>query len=178
MKKGIIFGIGIIGLIFIQSAFAQNSCRKVHNFCTNALPEDEQSKMWSFDNQSKSATFEKGKVYEMSFIAYKDFVYRIATCTDITEGADKINFEVFHNELVRKPMKDGTRLIKEKISIYNNNTDNMSSFYKFRVEKTEKIYVKVNIPQGGDSATKQYKDSEYVCVGVLLQHRKASKTGF
>ena len=54
----------------------------------------------------------------------------------------------------------------------------MSAFYKFRVEKTEKIYVKVNIPAGGDSATKQYKDSEFVCVGVLLQHRKANKTGF
>ena len=95
MKKTIIFGIGLIGLIFIQSVNAQNSCRRVHNFCTSALPDDEQSKNWLFDNQSKSATFEKGKVYEMSFIAYKDFVYRIATCTDIVEGSGKINFEVF-----------------------------------------------------------------------------------
>ena len=178
MKKVIIFGIGLIALVFIQSVNAQNSCRKVHNFCTNILPDDEQSNAWLFDNQSKSATFEKGKVYEMSFIAYKDFVYRIATCTDIIEGSDKINFEVFHNQLVKKEINGVNRLIKEKTAIYNNNSDNMSAFYKFRVEKSEKIYVKVNIPNSGDSATKQYKDSEFVCVGVLLQHRKANKTGF
>ena len=54
----------------------------------------------------------------------------------------------------------------------------MTSFYKFRVDKSEKIYVKVTIPNSGDSSNKQFKDSEFVCVGVLLQHRRVAKTGF
>lgn len=160
----------------IQATYAQ-SCRRVHDFCTENLPEEEQSKEWSFDNQSKSATFEKGKVYEMSFVAYKDFVYRITTCTDIAE-ADKVNFEVYHNELVRKEMSTGTRLVKEKILIYDNKTDSDKAYYKFRTEKSEKIYVKINVPASGDSSTKGFKDSEFVCVGVLLQHRRGQKVGF
>jgi len=171
-----LFGIGLIGLIAIQATYAQ-SCRRVHNFCTENLPEEEQSKEWTFNNQSKSATFEKGKVYEMSFIAYKDYIYRISTCTDIADG-EKINFEVFHNELVRKEMNGTTRLVKEKISIFNNKTDNFKSYYKFRTEKTEKIYVKIKVPSSGESQSKQYKDSEFVCVGVLLQNRRGQKVGF
>lgn len=176
MKNFKLIGIGLIGLVMIQAAYAQ-SCRKVHEFCTANLPEEEMSKDWSFDNQSKSATFEKGKVYEMSFVAYKDFVYRITTCTDVEES-EKINFEVFHLELVRKEMNGVNRLVKEKISIFNNNSDNMKPFYKFRTEKTEKIYVKINVPNAGESSTKQFRDSEFVCVGVLLQHRRGKKVGF
>jgi hypothetical protein len=176
MRKLIVFGIGLIGLIVIQAVYAQ-SCRRVHDFCTENLPDEEQSKDWSFDNQSKSATFEKGKVYEMSFVAYKDYVYRITTCTDIANG-DKVNFEVYHNELVRKEMSSGTRLIKEKILIYDNKTDNDKAYYKFRTEKSEKIYVKINVPASGDSSTKGFKDSEFVCVGVLLQHHRGQKVGF
>lgn len=177
MKKTIIFALAFTGLLFSQTTYAQNSCRRVHNFCTASLPEEENSKDWMFDNQSKSATFEKGKTYEMSFVAYENYVYRIATCTDLAVS-EKIHFEVFHNVLVRKPLNGVNRLVKEKMPIYDNKSDNMSSFYKFRVDKSEKIYVKVSIPSSGESSNKQLKDSEFVCVGVLLQKRRAAKTGF
>jgi hypothetical protein len=175
MKKVFLITIGILGLIMIQATYAQ-SCRGVHNFCVESLPEEEQGKEWSFDNQSKSATFEKGKTYEMSFIAYRDYIYRITTCTDMLES--KVNFEVYHNELVRKEMDNGVRLIKEKILIFDNKTDSDKAFYKFRTEKTEKIYVKINVPNSGESKKKEFRDSEFVCVGVLLQHKKGQKVGF
>jgi len=178
MKKGILFGIICIGIIFIQATYAQNSCKRVHNFCSEGLPEEEQTGDWSFDNQSKSATFEKGKTYEMSFVAYKNFVYRVATCTDIIEAGENIQFEVFRNELVRKEVNGALRLLKQKKSIFNNQTSEKESFFKIRMKKTEKIFVQVSIPSSGKSATKQFKDSEYVCVGVLLEHRRVKKTGF
>lgn len=180
MKKNIFFGIIFIGIIFIQATYAQNSCKRIHYFCTENLP-DEESKdgnNWVFNNQSKSATFEKGKVYEMSFIAYENFIYRLATCTDIIEGAENLQFEVFRIQLVRKKVNGKTRLLKEKTSIFNNNTADFKSFYKFTVDKTEKIFVKVSIPLSGESAAKKYKDTKFVCVGVLLEHRKLEKTGF
>ena len=178
MRNKIIFGIALLGLIVLQSLQAQQSCRKVHNFCKELIPEEEQSKDWDLDNQSKSATVEKGKVYEMSFVAYHDYIYRISNCTDVEDG-EKINFEIFHMELVRRPDKNGNpRIFKEKVSIYNNKADDMATFYKFRVEKSEKLYVQVNVPASGKSEAKQFKDSDFVCVGVLLEHKKAGKLGF
>ena len=178
MTHKIIFGISLLGLIVFQSIQAQQSCRKVHEFCKDGIPEEEQTKNWEMDNQTKYATVEKGKTYEMSFISYRDFVYRISTCTDV-EDAEKINFEIFHTELVRRPDKDGNpRIFKEKVSIYNNKANDMTQFYKFRVEKSEKLYVRVNIPISGKSESKEFKDSDFVCVGVLLEHAKAEKLGF
>ncbi|MFK8039019.1 MAG: hypothetical protein AB8B74_12060 [Crocinitomicaceae bacterium] len=178
MRHKIIFGIAIIGLVVLQSIQAQQSCRKVHEFCKDGIPDDEQTKAWEMDNQSKYATVEKGKVYEMSFISYRDFVYRISTCTDVAD-AEKISFEIFHTELVRRPDVNGNpRIFKEKVSIYNNKADDMTQFYKFRVEKSEKLYVRVNIPISGKSEAKQFKDSDFVCVGVLLEHSKAERLGF
>ena len=54
----------------------------------------------------------------------------------------------------------------------------MTQFYKFRVEKSEKLYLRVNIPISGKSESKEFKDSDFVCVGVLLEHSKAEKLGF
>ena len=178
MRNKVIFGIALIGLVMIQSVQAQQACRKVHNFCKSSIPDDERSKIWELNNQSKSATMEKGKVYEMSFIAYKDFVYRLSTCTDVEDG-EKISFEILHTELVKRPDKNGNpRIFKDKVSIYSNKDNEMSQYYKFRVEKSEKLYVKVNVPASGKSETKQFKDSDFVCVGVLLEHSKAEKLGF
>ncbi len=178
MRNKIIFGIALLGVVVIESVQAQQSCRKVHNFCKAFVPEEEKSKDWDMDNQSKYATVEKGKVYEMSFIAYRDFIYRISTCTDV-EDAEKINFEIFHSELVKRPDKNGkSRIFKEKVAIYNNNADDLVQLYKFRLEKSEKLYVRVNVPASGKSENKQFKDSDFVCVGILLEHTRARKIGF
>ncbi len=179
MRNKIIFGIvAIFGFFVLQSIQAQQSCRRVHEYCKDGIPEDEQTKNWELDTQSKYATVEKGKTYELSFIAYKDYVYRISSCTDV-EDAEKINFEILHTELVRKPDMNGNpRIFKEKVSIYNNKADDMAQFYKFRVEKSEKLYVKINVPVSGKSESKQFKDSDFVCVGLLLEHSRAEKLGF
>jgi len=177
MKKLIIFGIVFMGSVFIQTVNAQNSCSKVHKYCTNLLPDEEIDRKWLFDNQSKSATFEKGKTYEMSFIAYKDHVYRISTCTDM--GDSKVNFQVSNMEMVRITLDNGEkRTRKQKVPFYNNNKNAMKSYYKFKVEKTAKIYVSIKIPAEGESSSKEYKDSDNVCVGVLLQRQKIKSTGF
>ena len=114
----------------------------------------------------------------MSFVAYQNFIYRIATCSDLIDAGQNIEFEVLRTELVRKEVNGNTRLIKEKKSIFNNKTDNLKNFYKFRVKKTEKLFVKVTVPGTSSAEENKNEDSQYVCVGVLLEHSRVQKTGF
>ncbi|MFT4600939.1 MAG: hypothetical protein ACI857_001116, partial [Arenicella sp.] len=63
MKRALILGITLVGFIAIQ---AYSQCQKTHYFCTTLLDKEKQQEFWNLNNQSKSATFEKGKVYKMS----------------------------------------------------------------------------------------------------------------
>ena len=158
MKKILLVGALIAGAVVFN---ANSQCKKELN------------------NQSKSAVFTKGKVYEMSFIAYSDYNYRISVCTDIIEGGDKLTFTLEQDAIVRvKDANGNTNIKRQREVIYNNSEDNNKQFVKFKTEKTQKMYLKVNVPATGESGDKKLNQTEQVCVGVLLEHRKASKTGF
>ena len=176
MKKLIFFGAVLIGIVALE-AYAQ--CRKTHYFCTELLDEEEQKEYYTLNNQSKSATFEKGKVYKMSFIAYKGFDYRISVCTDVVEGGDKVRFELAHDAIVRvKDEYGNTNIRRQRETLYKNADDNLSPFVEFTVDDTKKFYLNVNVPASGESKDRKLKASDNVCVGVLLEHKKAAKTGF
>ena len=176
MKRALIIGVALIGFIAIQ---AYSQCQKTHYFCTTLLDKEQQAEFWNLNNQSKSATFEKGKVYKMSFIAYKGFDYRISVCTDIKEGADKVRFELFHDAIVRvKDEYGNTNIQRKKESFYSNQDDNLSPMVEFTVDKTKKFYIDVNVPAAGESKDRKLSKTDNVCVGVLLEHKKAAKMGF
>lgn len=176
MKRAIILGVALVGIVAFQ---AYSQCKKTHYFCTSVLDKEQQQEFYNLNNQSKSATFEKGKVYKMSFIAYKGFDYRISVCTDIMEGGDKVRFELLHDAIVRvKDEYGNTNIQRKKEPLYNNQDDNLSPFVEFTVDKTKKFYLNVNVPASGESKDRKLKKTENVCVGVLLEHKKAAKLGF
>lgn len=176
MKKAIFIGSVLMAVVVLQ-AYAQ--CNKTHYFCTASLSKEEQAEFWNLNNQSQSAMFAKGEVYEMSFIAYKGYDYRLSVCTDIAEGGDKIQFEMLQDEVVRvKDEYGNTNIKKTKESIYKNAEDGLKQSITFTTDKTKKIYVKVNIPSTGTSKDKALGKTDNVCVGVLLEHKEAASLGF
>lgn len=176
MKRGIIIGALVFGFIAFQ---AYSQCKKTHYFCTSLLDKEKQAEFWNLNNQSKSATFQKGKIYKMSFIAYKGFDYRVSVCTDIVEGGDKVRFELFHDAIIRvKDEYGNTNIKRQKESLYNNTDDNLSPSLEFTVDKTKKFFLDVNVPVGGESKDRKLAKSDNVCVGVLLEHKKVAQLGF
>lgn len=176
MKRALIIGAALVALVAIQ---AYSQCQKTHYFCISLLSEEQQKEYWTLNNQSKSATFEKGKVYKMSFIAYDGFDYRISVCTDI-EGGDKVRFELSHDAVVRvKDEYGNTNIKRQKESLYKNTDDNLSPMLEFTVDETKKFYLDVEVPASGESKNKKLaKSTDNVCVGVLLEHKKVARPGF
>lgn len=176
MKRALFLGAALIGMIAIQ---AYSQCQKTHYFCTQKLTKEQQQEYWNLNNQSKSATFEKGKVYKMSFIAYKGFDYRISVCTDVADGGDAVRFELFHDAIVRvKDEYGNTNIQRKQESLYTNKDDNLSPMVEFTVDKTKKFYLDVNVPVSGESKNRKLSKTDNVCVGVLLEHKKAANLGF
>ena len=97
MKKVLGIGVLLLSAIVIQ-AYAQ--CNKTHYLCMGQFSKEDKSAYWNLNNQSRSAAFEKGKVYEMSFVAYEGFEYRLTTCTDV-ESVTGVKFELAKDILVR-----------------------------------------------------------------------------
>jgi len=175
MKKALFFGFTLAVVVVLQ---AYSQCQKTHYFCTQQLTKEEQAEFWNLNNQSQSAMFAKGQVYEMSFIAYKGYDYRLSVCTDIV-GGEKVEFEMLQDEVVRvKDEYGNTNIRKTKTSIYTNKDDSMKPTITFTTDKTKKIYVKVNVPGQGASKDKTLGKTDNVCVGVLLEHKEAASLGF
>lgn len=175
MKKAVFFGLTLAVVVVLQ---AYSQCQKTHYFCTQQLTKEEQAEFWNLNNQSQSAMFAKGQVYEMSFIAYKGYDYRLSVCTDIV-GGEKVEFELLQDEVVRVKDEFGnTNIRKTKSSIYSNKDDSMKPSINFTTDKTKKIYVKVNIPGSGTSKDKSLGKTDNVCVGVLIEHKEAAALGF
>ena len=176
MKRAIILA-SVLTVIVVLQAYSQ--CQKTHYFCTAQLSKEEQAEFWNLNNQSQSALFAKGQVYEMSFIAYKGYDYRLTVCTDVVEGGEKVSFEMLQDEVVRvKDEYGNTNIKKTKESIYKNSDDGLKPSINFTTDKTKKIYVKVNVPSTGTSKDKTVGKTDNVCVGVLLEHKEAADLGF
>lgn len=175
MKRALFLS-SLLAIVVVLQAYSQ--CQKTHYFCTTQLSKEEQAEFWNLNNQSQSATFAKGQVYEMSFVAYKGYDYRVSVCTDIV-GGDKVAFELLQDEVIRvKDEYGNTNIKKTKEAVYNNKDDNMKPTIIFTTDKTKKFYIKVNVPPTGESKDKALGKTENVCVGVLLEHKEAAKLGF
>lgn len=175
MKKVLFAGIILCSAIVIQ-AFAQ--CNKTHYLCMGQFSKEDKSSYWNLNNQSRSGAFEKGKVYEMSFIAYQGFEYRVSTCTDVASSTG-VKFELAQDVVVR--VKDGngnTNIKRQREVIFDNEEDGMTPYVLFTTDKTKKFYLSVNVPATGSSEDKKLTNTDNVCIGVLIEHRKTEKLGF
>ncbi|NOQ73691.1 MAG: hypothetical protein GQ574_16915 [Crocinitomix sp.] len=175
MRKVVGIGVLLLSAIMVQ-AYAQ--CNKTHYLCMGQFSKEDKSAYWNLNNQSRSAAFEKGKVYEMSFVAYEGFEYRLSTCTDI-ESSTGVKFELAKDIVVRvKDASGNTNIKRQREVIFDNEDDGMTPFVLFTSDKTRKFYLSVNVPATGSSDNKKLTNTDNVCVGVLLEHRRTEKLGF
>ena len=162
--------------IIVIQAYAQ--CGRTHYSCLDQFSKEEKGAFWNLNNQSRSAAFEKGKVYEMSFIAYEGFEYRVSTCTDV-ESANGVKFELAKDVIVRVKDGDGnTEIKRQREVIFDNEDDGMTPFVLFTTDKTTKFFLSVNVPATGSSEDRKLTNTDNVCVGVLIEHRRTEKLGF
>jgi len=175
MRRIVLATIGICSLIVIQ-AFAQ--CQKTHLLAQDQFGKADRGQGWLLNNQSRSGAFEKGKSYEMSFIAYEGYEYRLATCTDV-ESAAQVDFELAHDVIVRVKDGDGHMSIKrQRETFFDNSEEGKEQFVVFTTEKTQKFYVTVSVPATGSSSDRKLTNTDRVCMGVAIYHRKTERLGF
>lgn len=175
MKKVVFSGILVLSAILIQ-AYAQ--CNRTHYLCLSQFSKEDKGAFWNLNNQSKSGAFEKGKVYEMSFICYEGFEYRLSTCTDV-ESANGVKFQLSQDMVVRVKDENGnTTMKRQREVIFDNEDDGMTPFVLFTTDQTKKFYVSVNVPATGSSEDKKLTNTDNVCIGVLIEHRRTEKLGF
>ncbi len=171
----------LISVLFINFFALQVTaqCNETYNLCLKQLSKEDKKAGWFTNKQSQSVSYQKGEIYETSLTAFKGFEYRLTVCVD-ADGGMPATFQLSQDVMVTVNDSDGNAKIeRQRKIIFDNTADTEELYVLFRgTNKTEKFYLTVNVPANGKSATKKLKNTENVCVGVLLEHRKAKKSAF
>ena len=179
---------------------AQSECYKTVTYCPVGKKLGFTRNMQSF-----SGAFEQGDTSEVSIVVYKNMEYRISVCSPshrelegklqfkiveyVTKGKwekKKIKIEETYEDedgMEQTRKKDSVELkrvyIKEPVVRYDNTKDEMSQDFIFQSSQTRKLSVKVYVPDDGDDEMSSgLSGSNYVCVGLLVEHQPGIITGF
>lgn len=173
MKKTLLLTVLLMNLIAMQ---ATAQCDGTHLLCKKQLSKEDKKAGWNVNKQSESLSVEKGTDYEMFVTAYQGLEYRLSLCTAIG-GGTPVNFQLAQDMMITITDSLGnTRIEKQRKIIFDNATDNADLYVLFRSNKTEKYYLTVRIPSMGKSSNKKFKNTDLICLGVLLEHRKTKKS--
>ncbi|NOQ71032.1 MAG: hypothetical protein GQ574_03460 [Crocinitomix sp.] len=173
MKKILLVAILFMNLIAVQT-YAQ--CEGTHLLCKKQLSKEDKKAGWNVNKQSESLSVEKGETFEMFVTAYQGLEYRLSVCTDI-HGGTPVPFQVAQDMMVNVTDSTGnTKIEKQRKVIFDNAIETEELYVLFRSNKTEKFYLTIGIPSTGISASKKLKKTDFVCLGVLLEHRKTKKS--
>ena len=191
----------LVAIPFTVLAQNQSECYNTVTFCPVGKRLGFTRNMQSF-----SGAFEQGDTSEVSIVVYKNMEYRISVCSPshpelegqfqfkIVEYVTKASWEekpkykeeVYYDEdgmeQTRK-VQDGTikkRVYnKEPIVRYDNSDDNMSQDFIFQSSQTRKLSIKVYVPDDGSGEMSAgLSGSNYICVGLLVEHQPGIITGF
>ncbi|MFT5820067.1 MAG: hypothetical protein ACI8ZM_001301 [Crocinitomix sp.] len=169
MKKILLVGLLLINFIAVQT-YAQ--CDGTHLLCKKQLSKEDKKSGWNVNKQSESLSVEKSEEFEMFVTAYKGLEYRLSVCTDI-DGGTAVPFQLSQDMMVTVTDSSGnTKIEKQRKVIFDNAADHTELYVLFRSNKTEKFYLTIGVPSTGKSASKKLKNTDLVCLGVLLEHRK------
>lgn len=165
MKK-IFFLIAVItsGLISAQ-------CPNFHKM--NCMRGSEET--FHYNSQSKSGLFTPGMTSELKVVLYEGMDYSISLCNDKILGKGEMKFTL-------KDAKTGE-------VIYDNTTDEGSQQIEFTCETTRNVLIRVTAPgaaagggsdvaKTGNKPAKSARAEDAGCVGVLIEQKPATKSGF
>lgn len=117
---------------------------------------------WEYNAQSKSGLFTQGTVSKLRCVVYKNMDYRISVCCETILG-DKVNYKILDsrtNEL-----------------LFDNATAEDTQIFEFQSASTRQLIIEVLVPKGATEQDK-HKAADAACVGLLIEHKQASKQGF
>jgi hypothetical protein len=188
----------LIGLPFIS--LAQDNCRGIQRFCAPSNKKEG----FVYNGQSVFGAFAQGDTAEVSIVVYKNMDYRIVLCSGDEALDGKIEFKVV--EMISKPYWEETKVLEtveefdaasnstvkkqvEKIvkkrvyarveSVrYDNTKYESDPEFSFTSDKTRKLIIKVYIPEMGENVSNGLDEDAMSCVGMLIEHKQAEKTGF
>lgn len=179
---------------------AQEECRGIQRYCSPS------SKKTGFvyNNQSVFGAFAQGDTAEVSIVVYKGMDYRIVLCSGDEALDGKIEFKVV--EKITKPYWQETKTLEtieeydetsnttvkkqvEKVSKkrvyskieavrYDNSKYESNPEFNFTSDKTRKLIIKVYIPDTGEDASNGLEEDAMSCIGMLIEHKQATKGGF
>lgn len=192
----------LVALIVAPSSFLSQGCHGTVKYCPNGKKEG-----FTYNGQSLSGAFVQGDTAEVTIIVYKDMEYRMSLCSptqyqlngkfefqvvekitkpgwkDVTtyetvEKFDDETGEIIGEERVEKKSR---KRVYNKVDVvrYDNKKDEDAQEFIFVSDKTRKLTIKVYIPEvpGVDEGDGLGAEA-YACVGLLIEHQPAAKTGF
>lgn len=179
---------------------AQEECRGIQRFCSPS----HKKTGFVYNGQSVFGAFAQGDTAEVSIVVYKGMDYRIVLCSGDEALDGKIEFKVV--EMVSKPYWEETKVyetveevdaesnttvtkkierIKKKRVYgkveavrYDNTKYDTDPEFSFTSDKTRKLIIKVYIPELGEDVSNGLEEDAMSCIGMLIEHKQAMKTGF
>ena len=171
MKKKLLIGVLMLSLF---PTIGLTQCDKTFELCKKQLSKADKKENWLLNEQSLAEAVEKGTNYEATLMSYKGFEYRLSLCTDIN-GGTAVPFQLAHDVVVAVTDSLGnTSMEKQRKVIFDNTTNSDELYVIFSSRKTEKFYLTVSVPGGGES--KSLKNSDKVCLGGLLEQRRVKNS--
>lgn len=194
--KSIVIGLALSST-YVASA---QTCRGIQRFCD---PSPKKSG-FVYNGQSVFGLFAQGDTAEVKIVVYKNMDYRIVLCAGDEELDGKLEFKVVEeiskpyweesktlvtveefdaesNTTVKKQVEKVTKKrVYGKIESvrYDNSKYESDPEFVFTSDKTRKLTIKVYIPELGEDESNGLSEQAMSCVGLLIEHQQAEKTGF
>lgn len=163
MKKLFLILAGCL-LTGIGGAVAQTSvCGQFHK--TSCIMEGSKSdrKAFNYNSQSKSGLFSQGTTSKMRCVVYKGMDYRMTVCCETAILGEKVNFKIF----------DG----RTQELLFDNAQNEDAQQFEFSAGSTRQLIIEVTVPMG-EVKEQKGKPVDAACVGMLIEHKVAERTGF
>jgi len=147
----------------LNNVFAQTSvCGQFHKSACFLEGTKADRKAFQYNSQSKSGLFAQGSTSKMRCVVYKGMDYRMTVCCDAALG-EKINFKIF----------DG----RSMELLFDNTKNDDSQQFEFQAGATRQLVIEVTVPTG-EVKEEKGKPVDAACVGMLIEHKVAERTGF
>lgn len=150
--------------VFCGQLTAQTSvCGQFHrkNCVMEGSKDDERE--FLYNAQSKSGLFAQGSTSKLRCVVYKGMDYRLTVCAETDILGDNIQFRIYD--------------AKTNEELFDNTKEENTKQFEFTSSSTRQLVIEVTVPSGETKDAKG-KPVDAACVGLLIEHKVADKTGF
>ncbi len=161
------FAATIISCLLVSNAsslLAQSSvCGQFHRSKCLMEGSKDDEREFKYNAQSKSGLFAMGSTSKLRCVVYKGMDYRLTVCAESDILGDNIQFKIFD--------------AKTNEELFDNTKEENVKQFEFSSSSTRQLIIEVTVPSGETKGAKG-KPSDAACVGLLIEHKVADRTGF